>query len=79
VASTAGIGAGALISAVVVQFLPDQRLLAFVIVAALIVALMSAVRALPEPVTQTRDGDLPGVRGGRGRARADGRRGRAAD
>jgi len=53
-ASTAGIGTGALVSAVLVQFLPDPRLLPFAIVAALIVALILAVRALPEPVVQRR-------------------------
>ena len=53
-ASTAGIGAGALVSALLVQFLPDPRLLPFAIVAALIVALILAVRALPEPVVQRR-------------------------
>ncbi len=52
--STMGIGTGALISAVVVQFLPDPRLLPFVIVAVLIVALLVAVRLLPEPVVERR-------------------------
>jgi MFS family permease len=51
-ASTAGIGAGALISAAVVEFLPDPRLLPFAIVAVLIVALLAAVRVMPEPVTE---------------------------
>lgn len=53
-ASTAGIGAGALVSAVVVQFLPDPRLLPFLVVAALIVLLLIALRSLPETVTERR-------------------------
>lgn len=52
--STVGIGAGALISAAVVQFLPDPRLLPFVIVIALIAFLLAAVRSLPEPVAERR-------------------------
>jgi MFS family permease len=52
--STVGIGTGALISAAVVQFLPDPRLLPFVIVAILIVALLGAIRVLPEPVAERR-------------------------
>ncbi|HTA12077.1 MAG TPA: MFS transporter [Solirubrobacteraceae bacterium] len=52
--SSAGIAFGALISAAVVQLLPDPRLLPFVIVAVLIVALLSAMRLLPEPVLERR-------------------------
>jgi MFS family permease len=52
--STAGIGAGALVSAAVVQFLPDPRVLPFVIVCVLTVSLIAALRLLPEPVTERR-------------------------
>jgi MFS family permease len=52
--SSAGIAFGALISAAVVQLLPDPRLLPFVIVATLIVALLSATRLLPETVPEPR-------------------------
>jgi MFS family permease len=57
-ASTAGIAFGALISAAVVQLLPDPRLLPFVIVAALIVALLIAIRLLPETVLERRRASL---------------------
>jgi MFS family permease len=56
--STAGIGAGALVSALVVQLLPDPRLLPFVIVAVLIALLLAAVRMLPEPVLERRPATL---------------------
>jgi predicted MFS family arabinose efflux permease len=52
-ASTVGIGGGALVSSVIVHFLPAQRVLPFVLVATLIVALLWAVRVLPEPVLRT--------------------------
>jgi MFS family permease len=56
--SGAGIAFGALISAVVVQFLPDPRLLPFAIVATLIVALLAAMRLLPETVLERRRASL---------------------
>jgi MFS family permease len=84
VASTAGIAFGALISAVVVQFLPDPRMLPFVIVAALIVALLSAMRLLPGDRRRLRrpasrpEPHLPPVRGRGGGDRAGGGRRGAA-
>ncbi|MGA2454841.1 MAG: MFS transporter [Solirubrobacteraceae bacterium] len=52
-ASTAGIGGGALVSSAMVRFLPAQRVIPFVLVAMLIVALLWALRVLPEPVART--------------------------
>lgn len=67
VASTAGIGCGALLSSLLVQFLPAPRVLAFTLVAALVAALAFALRALPEPVGERARPSLrprrPGVPG----------------
>jgi MFS family permease len=52
-ASTMGIGGGALVSSAIVHFLPVQRVIPFVLVVALIAALLTAVRVLPEPVART--------------------------
>ena len=51
-ASTAGIGGGALLSSLLVQFLPAQRVVPFALVAALVLALALALGALPEPVLE---------------------------
>jgi MFS family permease len=50
VASASGIGAGALISGAIVEFLPDSRVLPFLLVATFIVLLILAISILPEPV-----------------------------
>jgi MFS family permease len=50
--SNAGIGAGALVSALAVQFLPHPRVLPFVLVIVLTAALIVALRRLPEPVAR---------------------------
>lgn len=52
--SATGIGAGALISGAMVQFLPDPRVLPFLLVVTLVGVLMAAIRALPEPVVDRR-------------------------
>ncbi|HYB22618.1 MAG TPA: MFS transporter [Solirubrobacteraceae bacterium] len=63
--SNVGIGAGALVSAGIVQFLPDARLLPFVLVVAMIALVLAAVRATPETVIERRRARLrpqrPGV------------------
>ncbi|HTU79511.1 MAG TPA: MFS transporter [Solirubrobacteraceae bacterium] len=51
-ASTAGIGAGAFISSLLVEYLPAPRTLPFVLVAALLALLALTVSALPEPVLE---------------------------
>ncbi len=49
-ASAAGLGAGAFVSALLVQFVPGPRAVPFVVVAILVGALLVSVGALPEPV-----------------------------
>jgi predicted MFS family arabinose efflux permease len=51
--SAGGLGAGALVSSALVHFLPAQRVLPFLVVSTLIIALLWTVRALPEPVVRT--------------------------
>ena len=54
VASACGIGAGALVSGALVEFLPDPRVLPFLVVVALIIPLIAAICLLPEPVVDRR-------------------------
>jgi MFS family permease len=53
VVALGGLGIGALLSSVLVQFLPAPRELPFVVVAAMIALLLALVGALPEPVSRT--------------------------
>jgi MFS family permease len=53
VVALGGLGVGALLSSVLVQFLPAPRELPFAVVAAMIALLLALVGALPEPVSRT--------------------------
>ena len=50
VASTVGMGTGVLVSAAIVQFLPAPRVLPYVLLALLFIAVLAAAWRLPEPV-----------------------------
>jgi MFS family permease len=52
VVALGGLGVGALLSSVLVQFLPAPRELPFAVMAAMIALLLVLVRALPEPVSR---------------------------
>jgi MFS family permease len=52
VVALGGLGIGALLSSALVQYLPDPRVLPFLVVAAMIALLLVAVAAMPEPVSR---------------------------
>ena len=58
VVSLAGLGSGAFVSSLLVQFLPAPRVAPFVVVSALIALLLALVGALPEPVAARGRPDL---------------------
>lgn len=52
VVALGGLGAGALLSSALVQYLPDPRVIPFLVVAVMIALLMGLVAAMPEPVSR---------------------------
>lgn len=52
VVALAGLGVGALLSSVLVQYLPAPRVLPFLVVAAMVALLLALVGAMPEPVSR---------------------------
>src|SRR5919197_1095412 len=53
VVSAAGIGAGAFVSSILVQYGPDQMVTPFIVLLALIAIALAGTMALPEPVAHT--------------------------
>ena len=52
VVALGGLGLGALLSSALVQYLPDPRVVPFLVVAAMIALLLALVAAMPEPISR---------------------------